>query len=43
MISQIVEVSSDSYPNGVVWLYYGVTQSVENPVYLYEVRLSFMP
>jgi len=43
MISQIVEVGSDSYPGGVVWLYCGVLQADKNPVYLYELRLSFMP
>ena len=43
MISQIVEVGSDSYPYGVVWLYCGVLQADKNPVYLYELRLSFIP
>ncbi len=43
MISQIVEIGSDRYPYGFVWLYCGVLHANKNPVYLYELRLSFVP
>ena len=43
MISQIVEVGSNNAPYGFVWLYCGVSQADKGPVYLYELRLSFVP
>jgi len=43
MISQIVEIGSDSYPYGFVWLYCGVSLADKGPVYQYELRLSFVP
>ena len=43
MISQIVEVGSNNAPYGFVWLYCGVSQAEKGPVYLYELRLSFVP
>ena len=43
MISQIVEVGSGSSPYGFVWLYCGVAQADKGPVYIYELRLSFVP
>ena len=43
MISQIVEVGSNASPYGFVWLYCGVAQADKDPVYFYELRLSFVP
>ncbi len=43
MISQIVEIGSNSYPYGLVWLYFGVVLADKDPVYQYELRLSFVP
>ena len=43
MISQIVEIGSNRYPYGFVWLYCGVALADKGPVYLYELRLSFVP
>ncbi len=43
MISQIVEIGSNSAPYGFVWLYCGVALADKGPVYLYELRLSFVP
>ncbi len=43
MISQIVEIGSNQYPYGFVWLYCGVALADKNPVYQYELRLSFVP
>ena len=43
MISQIVEIGSNRYPYGFVWLYCGVALADKDPVYLYELRLSFVP
>lgn len=43
MIDQIVEIGSASQPWGLVWLYCGVVFSINNPTYLYDVRLSFQP
>jgi hypothetical protein len=43
MISQVVEIGSNSYPYGFVWLYCGVALANKGPVYLYELRLSLVP
>ena len=43
MISQIVAIGSNSAPYGLVWLYCGVSIADKGPVYLYELRLSFVP
>ena len=43
MISQIVEIGSNQYPYGFVWLYCGVALADKGPVYQYELRLSFVP
>lgn len=43
MISQIIAIGSSSAPYGLVWLYFGVAQADKDPVYLYELRLSFTP
>ncbi len=43
MISQIVEIGSNQYPYGFVWLYCGVSLADKGPVYQYELRLSLAP
>jgi len=43
MISQIVEIGSGGHPYGFVWLYCGVARADKDPVYFYELRLSFVP
>jgi hypothetical protein len=43
MISQIVEIGSNRYPYGFVWLYCGVALADKGPVYQYELRLSLAP
>ena len=43
MISQVVEIGSNTAPYGFVWLYCGVSLADKGPVYLYELRLSFVP
>ena len=43
MISQTLEVGTTGAPYGFVWLYCGVSLADKGPVYLYELRLSFVP
>ena len=43
MISQIVNIGTSSFPYGYVWLYCGVAIADKNPLYLYELRISFVP
>ena len=43
MISQIVNIGTSRSPYGFVWLYCGVAIADKNPLYLYELRISFVP
>jgi hypothetical protein len=43
MISQIVTIGTSVSPYGFVWLYCGVAIADKNPLYLYELRISFVP
>jgi hypothetical protein len=43
MISQIVTIGTSRSPYGFVWLYCGVALADKNPLYLYELRISFVP
>ena len=42
MISQIVDIGSRT-AYGFVWLYCGVAKADKNPLYFYELRISFVP
>jgi hypothetical protein len=42
MISQIVDIGSRT-PYGFVWLYCGVAKADKDPLYSYELRISFVP
>ena len=42
MISQIVDIGSRT-PYGFVWLYCGVAKADKDPLYFYELRISFVP
>ncbi len=43
MIAQIIESSGGGSSAWIVWLSCGVIWSVNNPTYMYDIRISFSP